>query len=80
MPERFKVTKSDAPEIDATYHSILKDEEAAAVLGKLLPTAPSSIDQKKGEFFQDFFLFMSYFFFFSPFCVFLRLNEHSVSN
>lgn len=46
MPDRFKVTKSDAPEIDATYHSILKDDDAA-VLGKLLPTP--TVDEKKGE-------------------------------
>lgn len=50
MPDRFKVTKTDAPEIDATYNSILKDEEAAAVLGKLLP--PSNANEsclKKGK-------------------------------
>lgn len=51
MPDRFKVTKTDAPEIDATYNSILKDEEAAAVLGKLLPPT-NTIDssEKKGKF------------------------------
>lgn len=60
MPDRFKVTKTDAAEIDATYNSILKDEEAAAVLGKLLP--PSS--EKKGEFIfnSNFFLCHSIFF------------------
>lgn len=47
MPDRFKVTKTDAPEIDVTYNSILKDEEAAAVLGKLLPTPTSN--EKKGK-------------------------------
>lgn len=47
MPDRFKVTKTDAPEIDATYHSILKDEEA--VLGKLLPQPPPSIDSTCGK-------------------------------
>lgn len=49
MPDRFKVTKTDAPEIDATYNSILKDEDDA-VLGKLLP--PSSHNdscEKKGK-------------------------------
>lgn len=55
MPDRFKVTKTDAPEIDATYNSILKDEEA--VLGKLLP--PSSADnnetsEKKGKCWSPF--------------------------
>lgn len=51
MPDRFKVTKTDAPEIDATYNSILKDEEAAAVLGKLLPPSSHANDscEKKGE-------------------------------
>lgn len=51
MPDRFKVTKTDAPEIDATYNSILKDEEAAAVLGKLLPpSSANTIDacERKG--------------------------------
>lgn len=46
MPDRFKVTKTDAPEIEATFNSILKDDEVAA-RGKLLPT-PVSTD-KKGE-------------------------------
>lgn len=53
MPDRFKVSKADASDIDATYHSILKDkdEEAAAVLGKLLPPS-NNIDScnKKGMF------------------------------
>lgn len=46
MPDRFKVTKTDAPEIEATFNSILKDDEAA-VRGKLLPTEVP-VD-KKGE-------------------------------
>lgn len=49
MPDRFKVTKTDAPEIDATYNSILKDEEAAAVLGKLLPPPSSNAGERKGK-------------------------------
>lgn len=46
MPDRFKVTKTDAPEIEATFNSILKDDEAA-VRGKLLPTPV--LTEKKGE-------------------------------
>lgn len=68
MPDRFKVTKTDAADIDATYHSILKDEEAASVLGKLLPTptivpaAESSLaSSKKGMSPQTiFFSFHSF--------------------
>lgn len=58
MPDRFKVSKADASDIDATYHSILKDkdEEAAAVLGKLLPPS-NNIDSrnKKGMLIFMFF-------------------------
>lgn len=56
MPDRFKVTKTDASEIDATYNSILKDEEAAGVLGKLLPPS-SNIDSciRKGKFISNIF-------------------------
>ncbi|XP_031632483.1 solute carrier family 12 member 4 isoform X2 [Contarinia nasturtii] len=52
MPDRFKVTKTEAPEIEATYHSILKNEDAEAVLGKLLPPS-SNNDLKKGEATDD---------------------------
>lgn len=49
MPDRFKVTKTDAPDIDATYKSILKDDDA--VLGKLLPpsTGNNESSEKKGK-------------------------------
>lgn len=69
------MTKTDAAEIDATYNSILKDEEATAVLGKLLPTP--TLDGKKGEFFsKDIFLFVFVFFvaFASQFLLFDSLN------
>lgn len=52
MPDRFKVTKTDVPEIDTTYNSIIKDDDESAVLGKLLP--PTSTDdscEKKGKLF-----------------------------
>lgn len=58
------MTKTDAPDIDATYHSILKDEDAAAVLGKLLPPS-DSIDscEKKGTYFLLLLFFIQYHFF-----------------
>lgn len=60
MPDRFKVTKTDATEIDATYHSILKDEDA--VLGKLLPPTANneSSNEKKGKFHPFFLLNILY--------------------
>lgn len=55
MPDRFKVTKADAPDIDATYNSILKDDDAAAVLGKLLPPSSNNDScEKKGKFHISF--------------------------
>ncbi|XP_055312434.1 solute carrier family 12 member 4 isoform X3 [Sitodiplosis mosellana] len=53
MPDRFKVTKTDAPEIDATYNTILKDEDA--VLGKLLPPSAGNNEtsEKKAEATDD---------------------------
>lgn len=63
MPDRFKVTKTDAPDIDATYNTILKDDDA--VLGKLLPpsTGNNESSEKKGKhsarsFFFDNFVFI----------------------
>lgn len=54
MPDRFKVTKTDAPDIDSTYNSILKDDDAA-VLGKLLPpTSNNDSFEKKGMFLTIF--------------------------
>lgn len=59
MPDRFKVTKTEAPDIDTTYNSILKDEESVSVLGKLLPTptiVPAEASRfKKGKLFNFFF-------------------------
>lgn len=51
------MTKTDVPEIDATYNSIIKEDESA-VLGKLLP--PTSTDdscEKKGKYVWLIFIF-----------------------
>lgn len=49
MPDRFKVTKTDVPEIDTTYNTVIKDDESA-VLGKLLPpTGNDDSCEKKGK-------------------------------